>query len=410
MSTRRDLHADDSQHGPGSEVRATNGAWRGERDHWVGDVVAGRYCLERFLGEGGMGTVWRARCLVLDVDVAIKILRPEAVGRSADTALNDARSAAAIVHPAIAHILDVGVTEGGELYVVTEHCLEGHSLRDWLDESGRLAPAAAVELALPLASALAELHAQGVVHRDVKATNVLVAPGTARAMAPKLVDFGVALPADAMQTDRHAKHVLLGGLDYMSPEQVEGRADLDARSDQWSFCVLLYELVTGKRPFRADGVRALFFSILASDPQPITALGVGDDALWAILRRGLEKDPRRRFASMNELGRALAAWAVDRGVATDALGAPIARTWLTAPVDDRRGSRTRARVAHGAAALTMLSVLAVGALAVREARHPSHPRATGASRAAGAGTRAATPDDAVCGEAPGLSGVPCTID
>jgi serine/threonine-protein kinase len=280
-----------------------------------------------------MGTIWRAYSFSLGVDVAVKVLRLGAGSGEAERLLREARAAAAIGHPSIVRIFDCGVTDADEPFLVME-LLSGESLDRKLDAWGRLAPTTAVELLLPIASALAAAHARGVVHRDIKPENIVLVQGDGGLVSPTLVDFGIAKLADnrggRVLTEAGA---LLGSPGYMSPEQARDTADVDARTDIWSFCVLLYELVVGRRPFDSPNMSAVLVSIFRDDPTPITVYMTGDEALWAIIERGLRKAPEERWPGMRELGQALARWAIARGVVADAAGVSIERQWFGGRAD-----------------------------------------------------------------------------
>lgn len=297
--------------------------------HAEGDVLAGRYRLLGLLGQGGMGTVWRAHSLALDIDVAVKLVRCEVTNVEANEwLLREARAAASLVHPSIVRIFDFGVTEADEPFIVME-LVGGESLADWLDRSSRLSPEQAVQILLPIASALADAHAKGVVHRDIKPENILVVPGVDDTQVPKLVDFGVAKLAGA----RHGRMptgagILVGTPEYMSPEQAQGLLTIDGQTDVWALSVVLYELIAGRRPFEGVHAGAVLLSVVRETPTPTTALGAGDDELWAIIESGLQKAPEARCQGMQELGRALATWAIARGIETDSTGISLSRQWL----------------------------------------------------------------------------------
>jgi serine/threonine-protein kinase len=298
--------------------------------HRVGEILADKYRLEGLLGQGGMGTVWRARSLVLDVDVAIKVVPRDATSQEAgDRLLREARAAASLGHPAIVRVFDFGTTRQGEPFLVME-LLEGKSLGTLLDELGRYPATVAVRLLLPVIAALASAHARGIVHRDIKPDNIVVLPpeGDADLGAPKLVDFGIAKLSAAHTTSLTQKGTLLGSPAYMSPEQARGLEAVDAQTDVWAVCVVLYELITGRRPFEGPNGGAVIFAIYAEAPRPTTAHAAGDPELWEIIRRGLEKRAADRWPGARALGRELAAWALERGVTTDAAGSGIREQWL----------------------------------------------------------------------------------
>jgi eukaryotic-like serine/threonine-protein kinase len=296
--------------------------------HAAGDVLVEKYRLISLLGEGGMGAVWRAHSLALDIDVAVKVVRRDAATRDAsERLLREARAAASIGHPAIVRVFDFGVTDAEEPYLVME-LLEGESLADWLDRSQRIAAGVAVQLLLPVMSALAAAHAQGIVHRDIKPENILIANGEGEAKHPKLLDFGIVKFADP-RGGRVLTEVgmLMGSPEYMSPEQAQGLSDIDGQTDVWSLAVVLYELITGRRPFHGSHSGAVLISIFRDEPAPTTQFAAGDDNLWAIIQRGLAKEPLARWEGMREFGQALAAWALGHGIEVDATGVSIARHW-----------------------------------------------------------------------------------
>jgi serine/threonine-protein kinase len=293
-----------------------------------GDVIDGKYRLTRIIGRGGMGAVWLAHNLPLDMAVAVKLIRrdrtaPEAAGRL----LQEARAAARLKHPSIVRVFDFGESEQGDPFIVME-LLNGESFAAILRRKKRLSPAIAVQTLLPVASALASAHGKGIVHRDLKPDNVLLITDESGALVPKVVDFGIAklLSNDPDRPFTLAGEVL-GSPDYMSPEQARGADNVGEATDVWAFSVVLYEAVAGRRPFDGPNYNSLIAAILTNDPPPIP--GLGDSALWAILERGLTKNIKLRWASMRDLGAALAQWAVDQGIEEDVCGNRIAKQWLS---------------------------------------------------------------------------------
>lgn len=288
-----------------------------------GALIAGKYRVRALLGRGGVGEVYRAHHETLDVDVALKVLRAEVEGPEAvERFLREARLAARLEHPAIARTIDFGRAEDGAPFIVME-LLDGEDLGTAISRDGAAGAVLAVRTLLPIASALSFAHGKGIVHRDLKPENVFVARGTRGRRQPKIVDFGIA----RLRDEAHALHStradeLLGSPAYIAPEQARG-GEADHRGDVWSFSVVLYELVTGRRPFSGASYNAVIHSIQTSEPPSILELGVPDDALWQILRRGLSKDPDLRFQSMRELGEALALWLSSRGVKDDVSGASV---------------------------------------------------------------------------------------
>jgi serine/threonine protein kinase len=295
----------------------------------AGSLIDGKYRLDSLLGEGGMGTVWAAHNLQLDVPVAIKLLRPGNDQALLSERLKiEARAAARLVHPAIVRVFDVDTSESGDPFIVME-LLRGESLADVL-ERGRISGASAVQLLLPIAEGLELAHARGIVHRDLKPHNVMLAEEGER-MQPKLLDFGIAkLTSEALLNGSLTETgITVGSPDYMSPEQARGSNDVDYRADIWSFCVVLYEAVSGTTPFDGENYNALMRSILEDEPAPLPLDESLDQGLADLILWGLSKDRTARPGSVHELGRELARWLLDHGVKEDVCGAPLGPKWIT---------------------------------------------------------------------------------
>ena len=258
------------------------------------------------LGAGGMGEVYRARDTRLGRDVAIKVLPKDVAGDSKALVRfeSEARAVAALSHPNILALHDVG-KEGAVSYVVTE-LLEGETLRGLLAR-GPVQLRKALDVALQVAEGLAAAHEKGIVHRDVKPENIfLTKDGHA-----KLLDFGLARhdvthheASDTRSPTLAAvseKGVVLGTVAYMSPEQARGET-VDFRSDQFSLGVVLYETLTGKRPFAGASAAEMLAAIIRDEPEPVTKLDPKLPALLAwIVQRCLSKDPEERYSSTRDL-------------------------------------------------------------------------------------------------------------
>ncbi len=299
-----------------------------EPGYEAGEVVAGRFRLVRLLGEGGMGWVWVARDLQLDIDIAIKLIRNDvSVPAAAERLLTEARALARLEHPGIVHVTEFGRTEQNDPFIAME-LLEGEDLGQVIEREERLLPVKALQLLLPVAEALGAAHARGIVHRDLKPDNVFLARDDGRTQ-PKLIDFGIA------KLDLETKHtqagVALGSPDYMAPEQARGQRDVDHRADIWAFCILIYETITGHVPFEDASYNAVLRHVIESPIPSIFEHGLDMPELWSILERGFEKDREQRWQSMRELGVALAGWLMDRGVTEDVVGASLRVVWLEPP-------------------------------------------------------------------------------
>src|SRR6266853_1547195 len=258
------------------------------------------------LGAGGMGEVYRARDKKLDRDVAIKVL-PESVAADPDALARferEAKAVAALSHQNILAIHDFG-NQDGIAYAVTE-LLEGETLREKLDE-GPIPQKQAVGYALQVARGLSAAHEKGVVHRDLKPENVFVT----RDGHVKILDFGLAkrveavVPGERTSAPTSSGHTqpgtVMGSVGYMSPEQVRG-LPVDHRSDIFAFGVILYEMLTGKRAFKAEEDAETMHAILKSEPPPIPVTHAGfSPALAHIVRHCLEKKPEDRFRSAHDI-------------------------------------------------------------------------------------------------------------
>lgn len=272
-------------------------------------VVADKYRLESRIAEGGMGSVWLATNLILERRVALKVLHSNMRNDLAEARLlREARAAAQIGHTNIVQVFDYGHIQTGEPFIVME-LLRGEDLATRLTRVGRLSAVEAVKLMLPVASALAAGHAKSIIHRDMKPGNVFISIDDFGNEIPKVVDFGI---AKVQSPDYVPKLTMegrvVGSPEYLSPEQARGEDDLDAATDVWAFCVTLYEAITGDLPFHDENYNRLMRRIIEEQPRPTTDYAAGDTALWAVIARGLAKHRRARWASMEELGRALESW------------------------------------------------------------------------------------------------------
>jgi eukaryotic-like serine/threonine-protein kinase len=309
-------HADDSgMHRKGER--------EGERmGHARGDLVAWRYRLTSVIARGGMGTIWRARNETTGDDLAVKVPNVTDAACAAESTrhfLSEATAAASVRHSAIVRILHFGVAEDDRPFIAME-LLNGQSLRETIRGTGGLQAVDAVRMLLPILDALRCAHARGIVHCDVKPENILLV-GPNDAADAKLIDFGIAR-IDGAQSQPTDGDSVFGSLAYMSPEQVRGRSNIDSRSDLWSFMVVVYEAISGARPWNVENCLALQRAIVRAPAPSIVGVHGVDEALWCILKRGLDKDRKARWQSSADLIEALLGWLRARGQNLDASMAP----------------------------------------------------------------------------------------
>jgi len=259
----------------------------------IGKIISHYRILEE-LGRGGMGVVYKAQDTKLDRTVALKFL-PAALTADPDAKarfVHEAKSAAALSHPHISHVYEIDEADG-QTFIAIEY-IEGRTLKDEI-EAGPLKIERAVDLAVQVAQGLQEAHEKGIVHRDIKPANIMITPkGQA-----KIMDFGLAKARG--QTVLTKVETTLGTFAYMSPEQARGE-DVDSGTDVWSLGAVLYEMVTGRRPFPGEYEQAVIYSILNEDPEPVTGLRTGVPLeLERIIHKCLRKDSRDRYHGTHDL-------------------------------------------------------------------------------------------------------------
>jgi len=368
----------------------------------AGDVIGGKFVVEKVLGVGGMGVVVSASHAQLGQKVAIKFLRknankaPEAVNRF----LREARAAVGLHSAHVVRVMDVGVLDDGMPYMVMEHLI-GTDLHQLLEERKTLPVSDAVDFLLQGMEAIAEAHTMGIVHRDLKPANLFLARSPDGSPLVKVLDFGIskAMGSISQEQSLTATSAIMGSPLYMSPEQLRSSKNVDARTDVWALGVMLYELLVGRLPFEAETVTGLCAKIVADAPTPLRQIDPGLSAeLEAVVLRCLEKDVSRRIASVVELAAALQPFAstegkraVDRigriggvpsgplpdvkhqvvpsrGVASTA-GGQTDTAWQ-APATPKR--RTATYVAGGVVALL---VVGIGTVAALRSTHTDSPKA-----------------------------------
>ncbi len=273
-----------------------------------GDLLFGKYRVERVIGSGGMGIVVAARHEQLDQLVAIKFVREEALGNpdAATRFLREARAAASLKSEHVAKVLDVGVLDSGVPYMVMEF-LEGSDLGKIMGERGPLPVAFALRLLRQACMALAEAHSVGIVHRDLKPQNLFLTNTPDGGPKLKVLDFGISKTIEGVTGRALTKtSAVLGSPLYMAPEQMLSSRDVDARVDVWSLGVVLFELLTGRYPFEGETYAALCVKIAHDPPCPLSTLRADvHREVVAIIDRCLEKDATRRFANAAEVAAAL---------------------------------------------------------------------------------------------------------
>ena len=280
-------------------VAKTSGPQSRNADPMIGKVVAGRYRLEARLGEGGMGVVYRARHVLIDRVVALKLIRPDLRGETHLRAwmLREARAANRVDHAHIIDIHDIGETEEGELYLVMEY-LVGTPLSQELAR-GPMPFARAIDVLEQMCAALARAHDLGVVHRDLKSDNILLTQRGGRKDFVKILDFGLA--AIARDPRLAPKGAVFGTPEYMSPEQARGE-EASSQADLYALGILLFEMLTGQLPFKSNDREALLeMQRTALPPKPRAIRPDANPQGEAISLRLLEKDPRKRFQDAHHL-------------------------------------------------------------------------------------------------------------
>jgi eukaryotic-like serine/threonine-protein kinase len=272
----------------------------------------GSYRIEGLIGKGGMATVYRAKHVGLNKDVALKVMSAALLERGGGAArfLREAQAAAAVKHPNVVDITDVGVWEERPFLIM--ELLQGEDLQSYLNREGRLSEPDLAHIMLPVIAGLAAVHEAGIVHRDLKPGNIFLSRGPDGDVVPKILDFGISRRSSGIEDIDPASTPygeLLGTPLYMSPEAVRGNRDLTPRSDQYSLGIILYECVAGRLPFSQgaeDNLLALLGAIAAGEfPSPRLAEPSLSLVVEAAIVRATSRREEDRFPAVRELGQAL---------------------------------------------------------------------------------------------------------
>jgi serine/threonine protein kinase len=286
-----------------------------------GQILLGKYRIERVLGMGGMGVVVAATHVTLEERVAIKFLLPHALTNAEAVArfLREARAAVRIKSEHVARVTDVGLLENGAPYMIMEY-LDGADLGTIAGQRGALPIEDAVEYLLQACEAIAEAHALGIIHRDLKPANLFLVRRADGTPSVKVLDFGISKvttlsgsAGSGSDLSMTKTSTVMGSPLYMSPEQMASARDVDVRTDLWALGAILYELLTGKVPFQADTITQLCAMILQQPPPALrNSRPDAPEPLQLIIHRCLEKDRNRRYANVAEFANALAPFAPRR--------------------------------------------------------------------------------------------------
>jgi serine/threonine protein kinase len=281
-----------------------------------GDILAGKYRVDRVLGVGGMGIVVQATHTVLNDRVALKFLLPELLENEATAArfLREAQATVRIKSPHVARVTDVGKLENGAPYMVMEF-LDGRDLGRVL-EDGPLDVETAILYLLQACEAVAAAHASGVIHRDIKPANLFLTQGPDQRPVLKMLDFGISKIANRDGVGSLTQtHTAMGSPLYMSPEQMRSAKSVDARTDVWSLGIVLYEMLTGTLPFMADTMPQLCALILETEP-PSLKDAVPDlpEGLDEAVRKAIARNMDDRYQDIAEFALAVGPFAGSAGI------------------------------------------------------------------------------------------------
>src|SRR5882672_340199 len=322
--TCRNCFTDDINHCPDDGVETTLSI-QGE------PILDGRYQLDRRLGQGGMGVVFKARHIFLKTQHAIKIILPDLVGNDPNLVTRfrqEAMAAAAIRHQNIIAVSDFGVVRGTMPFLVMEF-VHGKSLQDIMSEEGAMSPTRAFELMQPICAGIAAAHRQKIVHRDLKPLNVMIQDGVPISEGSKILDFGLAkIKSGELLGSFIAAQTtgLMGSPFYMAPEQW-GDEPPDARADIYSLGVMLFQMLCGEVPFKGSSIPAIMKKHLTNEVPSLASKGIdAPPQIEAVIRHALEKEPKYRTASADE-------FVAELREAMATASATLKRTGETAEID-----------------------------------------------------------------------------
>jgi serine/threonine-protein kinase len=360
----------------------------------VGDVLDGKYRVDRVIGQGGMGVVLGATHLALEKRVAVKLLLPEMLSNAAVVVRfeREARAAAMLRSEHVVRILDVGFAGEEGPYMVMEF-LEGQDLEALAEQRGPLPIHVAVDYVLQVCRAIGEAHERGVIHRDLKPPNLFLTRRFDGTPLVKVLDFGISKVTDLAEQVVTRTSDILGSPHYMSPEQMRGVRTVDTRTDIWALGAILYRLVAGRPPFDGENIPQVCSRVMTAEPPPLGELRADvPEGLAHAIERCLRRDPAARYPEVADFASAIAPFA------SRSVPAPTSSVPPSAPAT-HLGQKPRSNVPvfAGAALTFLLAGAGVAAWRHRRAVPPASKAAatleTSASTRPDAGIATiATPD------------------
>src|SRR5687768_333390 len=278
-----------------------------QQDQLIGQTI-GNYLVTQKLGEGGMGSVYLAEHPAIGKKVALKVLHAEFASNQdvATRFFNEAKAVNDIQHPNIVDVVDYGVIQDATgqamVYFIMEF-LAGVSVSELIRREAPLSPERALAVCLQIADALSASHKHGIVHRDLKPDNVILIQRGREKDFVKVLDFGIAkLTGDQPGSRRTRTGIVMGTPAYMSPEQCEGRGNIDHRTDVYALGIVLYEMITGRVPFVGEGYGEVLVQHLTQAPAaPSTIRGLIPPHVEQIVLKALEKRPEMRYPTMEDM-------------------------------------------------------------------------------------------------------------